>query len=89
MALIIDDAMRPGKKNAFMNILDLCTATYAHGAFSKLGVSATHSQQQNALSFSKTHGELLLYMGFKSIKSGIPSLNSKEKYQRYENKHCR
>ncbi len=40
MTLIIDNATRLGKKNALANVAGLCTTTYAHGAFSILGVSA-------------------------------------------------
>ncbi|WP_375616713.1 LysE family translocator [Bartonella sp. AP58NXGY] len=80
MALIIDKATRLGKKNAFMNVLGLCTATYAHGAFSILGVSALILNNKTLFLLVKLMGSCyLLYMGFKSIKSGIYSLNSKEK----------
>ncbi|WP_375703533.1 LysE family translocator [Bartonella sp. AD13SXNS] len=80
MALIIDNATRLGKKNAFMNVLGLCTATYAHGAFSILGVSALILNNKTLFLLVKLMGSCyLLYMGFKSIKSGIHSLNSKEK----------
>ncbi|WP_375665704.1 LysE family translocator [Bartonella sp. TT121SHDZB] len=80
MALIIDNATRLGKKNAFMNVLGLCTATYAHGVFSILGVSALILNNKTLFLLVKLMGSCyLLYMGFKSIKSGIHSLNSKEK----------
>ncbi len=55
MALIIDNATRLGRKNAFVNVLGLCTATYVHGAFSTPRCISAHSQQQNAVFFSKTH----------------------------------
>ncbi|PIT68981.1 LysE family translocator [Bartonella tribocorum] len=80
MALIIDNATRLGKKNAFTNVLGLCAATYAHGAFSILGVSALILNNKTLFLLVKLMGGCyLLYMGFKSIKSGIHSLNSKEK----------
>ncbi|WP_273791433.1 LysE family translocator [Bartonella sp. CM31XJBT] len=80
MALIIDKATRLGRKNAFVNVLGLCTATYVHGAFSTPRCISAHSQQQNAVFLVKLMGgSYLLYMGFKSIKSGIHSLNSKER----------
>ncbi|WP_375636780.1 LysE family translocator [Bartonella sp. AP152HLJHH] len=80
MALIIDNATRLGRKNAFVNVLGLCTATYVHEAFSTPRCISAHSQQQNAVFLVKLMGgSYLLYMGFKSIKSGIHSLNSKER----------
>ncbi|WP_375629778.1 LysE family translocator [Bartonella sp. TT67HLJMS] len=80
MALIIDNATRLGKKNAFVNVLGLCTATYVHGAFSILGVSALILNNKTLFLLVKLMGgSTLLYMGFKSIKSGIHSLNSKER----------
>ncbi len=51
MALIIDKATRLGRKNAFVNVLGLCTATYVHGAFSTPRCISAHSQQQNAVFF--------------------------------------
>ncbi|WP_345116404.1 hypothetical protein [Bartonella jaculi] len=57
MALIIDNATRLGRKNAFLNVLGLCTATYAHGAFSLLGISALILNNKT-LFFGKAHGEL-------------------------------
>ncbi len=51
MALIIDNATRLGRKNAFVNVLGLCTATYVHGAFSTPRCISAHSQQQNAVFF--------------------------------------
>nr|WP_273788539.1 LysE family translocator [Bartonella grahamii] len=80
MALIIDNATRLGKKNAFVNVLGLCTATYVHRAFSILGVSALILNNKTLFLLVKLMGgSTLLYMGFKSIKSGIHSLNSKER----------
>ncbi|WP_375692690.1 LysE family translocator [Bartonella sp. AP258QHHD] len=80
MALIIDNATRLGRKNAFVNVLGLCTATYVHGAFSILGVSALILNNKTLFFLVKLMGgSYLLYMGFKSIKSGIHSLNSKER----------
>ncbi|EJF80271.1 hypothetical protein MCQ_00507 [Candidatus Bartonella washoeensis Sb944nv] len=80
MALIIDNATRLGRKNAFANVLGLCTATYVHGAFSILGVSALILNNKTLFFLVKLMGSFtLLYMGFKAIKSGIHSLNSKER----------
>ncbi|CDO46818.1 hypothetical protein [Bartonella henselae] len=45
MALIIGNAKRLGKKNALANVVGVCTATYAHGAFSILGCISDYSQQ--------------------------------------------
>ncbi|WP_375659036.1 LysE family translocator [Bartonella sp. MR30HLJHH] len=56
MALIIDNATRLGRKNAFVNVLGLCTATYVHGAFSILGVSVLILNNKTLFFFSKTHG---------------------------------
>lgn len=58
MVLIIDTAKRLGKKNTFANVLGLCTATYVHGAFSILDVSAIILDNKT-LFFSKAHGWLL------------------------------
>ncbi|WP_275039540.1 hypothetical protein [Bartonella vinsonii] len=58
MALIIDNATRLGKKNGFANVAGLCTATYVHGVFSILGVSAILLNDKT-LFFSKTNGWLL------------------------------
>ncbi|WP_338155454.1 LysE family translocator [Bartonella krasnovii] len=85
MALIIDNATRLGKKNAFSNVLGLCTATYVHGAFSILGVSAIVLNNKTLFFLVKLMGGCyLLYMGVKSIKSGINTLNSKEIIQNNE-----
>ncbi|WP_026500894.1 LysE family translocator [Bartonella elizabethae] len=85
MALIIDNAVRLGKKNAFANVLGLCTATYAHGAFSILGVSAIVLNNKTLFFLVKLMGSCyLLYIGIKSIKSGINTLNSKEIIQKNE-----
>lgn len=87
MALIIDNATRLGRKNAFANVAGLCTATYIHGAFSILGVSALILNNKTLFFLVKLLGSCyLLYMGFKSIKSGIHSLNSKEKISMNEKK---
>ncbi|WP_375627127.1 MULTISPECIES: hypothetical protein [unclassified Bartonella] len=82
MALIITKTTRLGRKNAFVNVLGLCTATYVHETFSIPKCISAHSQQQNTIFLVKfMGGSTLLYMGFKSIKSGKHSLNSKQ-YQR-------
>lgn len=79
MALIIDNATRLGRKNALANVAGLCTATYFHGAFSILGVSAVVLNNRYLFITVKFLGAMyLLYMGFKSIKSGIKGLQSKD-----------
>ncbi|HHW4681344.1 MAG TPA: LysE family translocator [Xylella taiwanensis] len=72
MALIIDHASRLGKKNSFASVAGLCTATYVHGAFSILGVSAIVLNNHALFLLVKLMGgAYLLYMGVKSITSGI------------------
>lgn len=72
MALIVDNASRLGKKHAMANVLGLCTATYAHGALSIWGVSAILVSNNLVYSLVKLLGAAyLLYLGFKSVKSGI------------------
>lgn len=83
MALIIDNASRLGKRNAISNVLGLCTATYLHGSFSILGISAILINNKYLFLIVKSLGAAyLLYMGVKSIMSGIKNINEKkEKYQ--------
>lgn len=63
MALIIDNATRLGKKNAFTNVLGLCTATYAHGAFSILGISARILNNKTLFLLVKLIGSCYYYIG--------------------------
>lgn len=75
MALIIDNASRLGKKNSMFNILGLCSATYIHGAFSILGISVLILNNHSVYLTIKFLGAAyLLYMGVRSIKSGIQSI---------------
>ncbi|WP_455466958.1 LysE family translocator [Bartonella sp. B39] len=67
-----------GRKNAFANVLGLYTAIYVHGAFSMLSVSVLIFNNNTLFFLIKFMGSCtLLYMGVKSLKSGINSLNSK------------
>ncbi len=78
MALIIDNASRLGKSNSMANVLGLCTATYLHGALSILGVSAILLKNKYLFMTIKILGAIyLLYMGLKSIVSGLNELKNK------------
>ncbi|WP_455474328.1 LysE family translocator [Bartonella sp. B30(2025)] len=86
MAFIIDRATRLGKKNSFASVIGLCTATYAHGTFSILGVSAIILNNKTLFFLVKLMGGCyLLYMGVKSFKSGINSLTLKNVTQQNDN----
>ncbi|WP_222435621.1 LysE family translocator [Fluviispira vulneris] len=80
MALIIDNASRLGKKNSMANVLGLCSATYLHGALSILGVSAILLNNKSLFLAVKLLGATyLLYMGIKSIISGMKNIKVKQK----------
>ncbi|WP_370930887.1 LysE family translocator [Bartonella sp. DGB1] len=81
MALIIDNATRLGRKNALANVAGLCTATYCHGAFSILGVSAIIFHNQSLFNTVKMLGALyLFYMGIKAVKAGFDGIKIQQNF---------